>query len=78
MAETMCASWFHQFGVPTRIVRPFHTYGPGMALDDGRIFADFVANIIARQDLVIKEQWQGRFVHSVIWRTLSPGFCEFF
>jgi nucleoside-diphosphate-sugar epimerase len=53
-SETMCVAWAHQYGVPTRIVRPFHTNGPGMKLDDGRVFADFVAAIVQRRDIVIK------------------------
>jgi len=52
--ETMCIAWHHQYGVPTRIVRPFHIYGPGMALDDGRVFADFVSNVVNGQDIVMK------------------------
>jgi UDP-glucuronate decarboxylase len=47
VGETMCVSFAQQFGIPTRIVRPFHTYGPGMKLDDGRVFADFVRDILA-------------------------------
>lgn len=54
MGETMCISWFHQYGVPVKIVRPFHTYGPGMTLNDGRVFADFVSNIVERSDIVMK------------------------
>lgn len=54
LGETLCVSWHHQFGVPSRIVRPFHTYGPGMALNDGRVFADFVADVIAPRDIVLK------------------------
>ena len=46
VGETMCASWARQYGVPTRIVRPGHTYGPGMRLDDGRVYADFVRDIL--------------------------------
>jgi UDP-glucuronate decarboxylase len=46
MGENMCVSWSHQYNVPTKIVRPFHTYGPGMRLDDGRVFADFVSNVV--------------------------------
>ncbi|MBG0777764.1 MAG: NAD-dependent epimerase/dehydratase family protein [Desulfovibrionaceae bacterium] len=49
--ETMCVSWAHQYGVPTTIARPFHTYGPGMDLADGRVFADFVADVLARRDI---------------------------
>jgi len=54
MGETMCVAWSHQHGVPVKIVRPFHTYGPGMRLDDGRVFADFVANVVQGQDIVMK------------------------
>jgi UDP-glucuronate decarboxylase len=54
LGETMCLAWHHQFGVPARIVRPFHTYGPGLALDDGRVFADFVADVVAHRDIVLK------------------------
>lgn len=46
MGETMCMAWFRQFGIPVRIVRISHTYGPGMKLDDGRIFADFTRDIL--------------------------------
>ncbi len=53
-AETMCIAWFHQFGVPAKIVRPFHTYGPGMNLDDGRVFSDFVADIVANNNIVMR------------------------
>lgn len=52
--ETLCACWHAQFGVPARIVRLSHTYGPGMDLGDGRVFADFVADIVARRDIVLK------------------------
>jgi UDP-glucuronate decarboxylase len=51
MAENMCVSWFHQHKVPIKIVRPFHTYGPGMRLDDGRVFADFVSNVVSCTDI---------------------------
>jgi nucleoside-diphosphate-sugar epimerase len=53
MAETMCVAWHAQYGVQTRIARIFHTYGPGMRLDDGRVFADFVADILAERDIVM-------------------------
>lgn len=54
IGETMCAAWAHQHGIHTSVVRPFHTYGPGMALDDGRVFADFVADVVAGRDIVLK------------------------
>jgi nucleoside-diphosphate-sugar epimerase len=54
MGENMSVSWHHQYGVPAKIVRPFHTYGPGMKLDDGRVYADFVADIVNGRDIVLK------------------------
>jgi UDP-glucuronate decarboxylase len=54
VGETMCAAWGQQHGLYTSVVRPFHTYGPGMALDDGRVFADFVADVVAKRDIVLK------------------------
>ena len=53
--ESMCVAAFHQYGLPTFIARPFHTYGPGLKLeDDGRVFPDFIFDIVAWRDLVIK------------------------
>lgn len=60
MGENMCVSWHHQFGVPARIVRPFHTYGPGMRFDDGRVYADFVADIVHGRDIILKSDGKAR------------------
>jgi len=60
MGETMCVSWASQFGVPTRMVRPFHTYGPGMRLDDGRVFADFVRDILKGGPIVLHSDGRAR------------------
>lgn len=54
IGETMCCAWVQQHGIHASVVRPFHTYGPGMALDDGRVFADFVADVVAGRDIVLK------------------------
>ncbi|MDF2472495.1 MAG: dTDP-glucose 46-dehydratase [Anaerocolumna sp.] len=62
MGETMCVSWLHQYDVPVKIVRPFHTYGPGMSLDDGRVFADFVSDIVHKRDIAMKSD--GRAIRS--------------
>lgn len=42
MAENICISYFFQKKLDIRIVRPFHTYGPGLSKNDGRVFADFI------------------------------------
>jgi UDP-glucuronate decarboxylase len=60
MGENMCVAWNRQYNVPTKIVRPFHTYGPGMKLDDGRVYADFVASAVNGNDIEIKSNGLAR------------------
>ncbi|NCD70754.1 NAD-dependent epimerase/dehydratase family protein [Mucilaginibacter agri] len=54
MGENMCVSYAHQYGVNAKIVRPFHTYGPGMDLNDGRVYADFIADVLAGRNIQMK------------------------
>lgn len=58
--EALCASWHAQFDIPAKVVRLSHTYGPGMRLDDGRVFADFVADIVAGRNIVMKSDGSAR------------------
>ena len=60
MGENLCLSYAHQYLIPVKIVRPFHIYGPGMKLDDGRVFADFVKNIIYNQNIEIKSDGKAK------------------
>lgn len=53
MGENMCIAWMHQYGVPVKIIRPATTYGPGIKLDDGRSFADFISCIVNNRDIMI-------------------------
>lgn len=41
-AEAMTMAYFRKFGVRTNIARIFNTYGPRMALDDGRVVPAFL------------------------------------
>jgi len=52
--EAICISWKNQFSIPVVIVRPFHTYGPGMDLNDGRVYADFIKNIVYNENIEMK------------------------
>ena len=40
--------------VDTVVVRPFHTFGPGMRLDDSRVFGDFIAAIMRGKELIVR------------------------
>lgn len=60
IGETMCVAWHHQYGIPIFIVRPFHTYGPGLMPDDGRVFADFAFNVVRNQNIIMNSDGSAR------------------
>lgn len=60
IGETMCAAWHRQYDLHTVIVRPFHTYGPGIRFDDGRVFADFVSDVVMGQNIILKSDGLSR------------------
>jgi nucleoside-diphosphate-sugar epimerase len=53
MGETICRSWWTQYGVPVRMARLGHTYGPGLRRTDERAFAQFVFNAIDGHDIIL-------------------------
>ncbi len=55
-AETMCACYRSQYGLNTKIVRLAHTFGPGMSVDDGRVQADFLRDVINHRDITLKSE----------------------
>lgn len=60
MGENMCVSYSSQYNVPAVMVRVFHTYGPGMSLNDGRVFVDFVRDALAGQDIEMRSNGSAR------------------
>lgn len=75
MGETMCVSWMHQYGVPVKIARIFHTYGPGMSLNDGRVFADFVSDIVKGHDIVMNSDGSASRCFCYISDTIAALFA---
>jgi UDP-glucuronate decarboxylase len=52
-AETLCFDYKRQFGVDARVVRIFNTYGPNMAVDDGRVVSNFINQAIRNEHITI-------------------------
>ena len=51
LGETLCTIFHELHGVPTRMVRPFNVYGPGMQETDYRVLPNFASRIIAKKPL---------------------------
>ena len=45
-AETLFSDYRRQYDVDTKIARIFNTYGPRMALDDGRVVSNFIVQAL--------------------------------
>jgi UDP-glucuronate decarboxylase len=52
-AETLIFDYHRQYGLDIRLARIFNTYGPKMALDDGRVVTNFIAQAIAGKPITI-------------------------
>ncbi len=52
-AETLMMDYHRQNKVNTRIVRIFNTYGPNMALNDGRVVSNFIIQALENKDITI-------------------------
>jgi len=52
-AETLCFDFKRQYGVDSRVIRIFNTYGPGMSLNDGRVVSNFVVQALQGQEITI-------------------------
>jgi UDP-glucuronate decarboxylase len=73
--EALCVAWGSQHGIPYKIARPFHTYGPGLLPTDGRVFADFAFNIIRHEDIVMRSDGSARRAYCYVSDALSGFFA---
>ncbi len=53
-AETMCASYYDEYGVESVIVRPGHIYGPTAVQSDNRVSSAWVYAVARGEDIVMK------------------------
>jgi len=52
-AETLFVDYHREFSVDIRVVRIFNTYGPRMALNDGRVVPQFITQALRGEPLTI-------------------------
>lgn len=53
VAETLMMDYHRQNRVDVRIVRIFNTYGPRMAVNDGRVVSNFVVQALRGEDITV-------------------------
>jgi UDP-glucuronate decarboxylase len=52
-AETLCFDHHREAGVDIRVARIFNTYGPRMAVNDGRVVSNFIVQALRGEDLTL-------------------------
>jgi UDP-glucuronate decarboxylase len=52
-AETLCFDYSRQYNVDSRVVRIFNTYGPNMAINDGRVVSNFIVQALRGEPITI-------------------------
>ena len=52
-AETLCFDYIRQYGLDARVIRIFNTYGPNMAIRDGRVVSNFIVQALMGEPISI-------------------------
>ncbi|WP_265576709.1 NAD-dependent epimerase/dehydratase family protein [Luteimicrobium xylanilyticum] len=73
-AETIASVYAAQHGIDARIVRFGHVYGPGMALDDGRVQADFAANVVRGENIVLNSDGRAMRTYTYVADAVAGMF----
>ena len=50
-AETLCFDYRRQYNLDTRVIRIFNTYGPNMAIGDGRVVSNFIVQALRNEPI---------------------------
>ena len=65
MIEAMCASYAAQYQVPVKVIRLTQTFGAGVRKEDNRVYAQFMRQALAGEDIVLLTQGGTR--HSYLY-----------
>lgn len=52
-AETLFFDYHRELGLDIRVARIFNTYGPHMAVNDGRVVSNFIVQALADEDITV-------------------------
>ena len=52
-AETLCFDYIRQYNLDARVIRIFNTYGPNMAIRDGRVVSNFIVQALNGEPISI-------------------------
>ncbi len=77
LCETMLASYESQYGIPYVGVRLCHTFGPGILLDDGRAFSEFIRDVIDGKDIILQSDGSAERTYTYVADAVGGMFLAF-
>lgn len=54
LCENLCASYASEYGGLGKVIRLAQTFGPGVGMNDGRVFAEFARNAMHKSDIELQ------------------------
>lgn len=56
LLECLACSYYSEYNLPVKIVRLSQTFGPGIDKNDNRVFAQFLRNALAHENIILKSK----------------------
>ena len=77
MCETMLAAYKAQHGIDYTGVRLCHTFGPGISLEDGRAFAEFLRCALEKRDIVLNSDGSATRTYTYVADAIGAALLAF-
>ena len=77
LCETMLECYKAEYGIDFTTIRLSHTFGPGISLDDGRAFAEFMRNALRGEDIVMHSNGMAARTYTYVSDAIGGAFLAF-
>ena len=77
LCETMLAAYEEQYGIEYVGIRLCHTFGPGISLNDGRAFSEFINNALNSEDIVLQSDGSAVRTYTYVADAIGAALLAF-
>lgn len=74
LCETMLATYEKEYGIKYCGARFSHTLGPGIVLDDGRAFAEFLKSVLDGKDIILQSDGSAMRTYTYVADAMNAVF----
>ena len=77
LCESMLSSFIEQYNIEFVSIRMSHTIGPGISLNDGRAFAEFISTVLNNKDIILHSDGSAKRTYTYITDAVSAMLIAF-